>query len=392
MAFRQSKVRQCCRSVICLLSLVVAIMLIGSPLARAELVRGLYEGHATIQSQSASERKSAAQTLLAEVLVKVSGQSTVLANALIKQSLRKADIYIQEYSYSANTVNIIFSQTAVEDLLRQAGMPLWSTNRPSLLIWLMVEEEQGGRYLVNDSDRTGVYDELTQAAQNRGLPLIVPLFDLEDQTEVSEDDVWDLNQSVVQKTARRYNADAVLLGRINRGSSGLWKSTWILLQGEAITYEDTAGSLSNAVAHGMNYIADSIVQHYAIAPTQKGGANDLVLLQVDGIDSFAKYAALNNYLGKLAPVRNFTIVELQGEKVFLTLKTEGQIEQLREAIALDKKFTPLAEETIAPETLPAEDSTAETLPTENGAATATTTLPPSVQHLSQQHLHYAWTK
>ncbi|MQK16791.1 DUF2066 domain-containing protein, partial [Escherichia coli] len=65
-----------------------------------------------------------------------------------------------------------------ENKLRQAGLPLWGANRPSILAWWLNSGVEGAN-LVGDGQEAST--PLRLAAQHRGLPLRLPLADLQEQ-------------------------------------------------------------------------------------------------------------------------------------------------------------------------------------------------------------------
>ncbi|MCE6983853.1 DUF2066 domain-containing protein, partial [Pseudomonas frederiksbergensis] len=67
---------------------------------------------------------------------------------------------------------------STERALRQAGLALWGNNRPSILGWWLNDSAEGSS-LVGDGQ--GSAEPLRRAAQHRGLPLRLPLADLQEQ-------------------------------------------------------------------------------------------------------------------------------------------------------------------------------------------------------------------
>ncbi len=377
---------------------------------RAEMVDGLYEGQAIVASQSTQERRETARALLAQVVVKVSGSYAALEHDTVRHALTKAHRYIQQYSYSSKTIEasetvekieqptgesvqshssgtleILNEQNTIEQaptktvyelsikfipgmvygLLREAGLPIWPNNRPSVLVWLVVESESGERYFVNDADQSGVYDKLVQAADNRGLPLVTPLLDLQDQMEIDEDDVWGLYHNMIRGASSRYQVDVVLVGRLKQRASGSWHGTWMMLDDDTMVYEGTTDNVDGAMAFAIDRIADGFAKLYAIVPSADGDST--VLMQVDNITNFVDYVGVTSYLGRLAPVRDYVVMAAVGETLFIKLKTEGYFQQLQEAIALDRKFSPV------PLTVMAE-------------------LPPSVTQVWSHRMRYRWIR
>jgi hypothetical protein len=73
-----------------------------------------------------------------------------------------------------------------------------------------------------------------------------------------------------------------------------------------------------------------------------GGAASVVL-RVTGIESFDDYAALLNYLSRLAVIKGVSPVQVTNDEVTLQLKMQGSAEQLVQQFAVEKRLTPTAD-------------------------------------------------
>jgi len=65
-----------------------------------------------------------------------------------------------------------FDSRAVDGLLREAALPTWGRVRPSLLVWLAVEDA-AGRTLVGADDDRELVASLGRGAGQRGVPLVI---------------------------------------------------------------------------------------------------------------------------------------------------------------------------------------------------------------------------
>ena len=175
--------------------------------AHAVTVSDLYVADVYVTAESDSQRLSGARAGLLQVLVRVSGSQSVVDSPEIRAALRSPTRYYYQYSYRATDrtfqvgdeilpgriLRLSFEPNAVAGLLRDAGYAVWGSNRPSVLLWVAVQDENG-RSIVSeiDGDSSGAdikqaFDELAKA---RGLPILYPLLDLEDTSRVSEAEVW----------------------------------------------------------------------------------------------------------------------------------------------------------------------------------------------------------
>ncbi|MFB6261467.1 MAG: DUF2066 domain-containing protein, partial [Thiohalorhabdaceae bacterium] len=81
-----------------------------------------------------------------------------------------------------------FDAEGVREGLWQAGWPVWGALRPGLLVWV-AQRDGGGLELVGPDSSPEVFDALRQAAQQRGLPLVLPLMDGTDRRNLDGRDL-----------------------------------------------------------------------------------------------------------------------------------------------------------------------------------------------------------
>jgi hypothetical protein len=73
--------------------------------------------------------------------------------------------------------------------MRDAGITLWTANRPTILAWVVLSEEGRRGFLTPDTDPLSV-QTLNDAFRRRGVPLQLPLYDLEDAAAISPGEAW----------------------------------------------------------------------------------------------------------------------------------------------------------------------------------------------------------
>src|SRR5918995_6092494 len=125
------------------LALLPALLVVAS--ARAVTVPNLYE---TAQPVDGS-RDAAFVEALKTVLVRVSGQRDAPARVGEISDPRK---YAQRFGFTAgNVLEVGFDAASVDQLLSNAGLPIWGRERPATVVMFGVEEVGAWRWLAADT-------------------------------------------------------------------------------------------------------------------------------------------------------------------------------------------------------------------------------------------------
>jgi hypothetical protein len=302
----------------------------------------MYTAVVPVTEQSNSELRRGAGLALREVLVRVAGHGDVVRSAALRDVFDDASRYLDQYRYERNPsaepgaapllLQLRFSPNGLTRLLRGAGLPVWSGNRPALQLWLVADDggNQGGRRQIVD-ERSPLAATLRAQAQRRGLALNFPA----DTRALATDEVWQMDTIRTRAAALARPGEVVVLGRIALPPAPACGGVWAVAGGTQPALPVEGGTLDACLAAGIDRIADTLAQQYAPAPT--GGSGE-VLLRVSGIDSFNSYAALLVYLKQVGAIKAANPVQVQGDNVLLRLQLEGGQEQLARQLVLDNRL------------------------------------------------------
>ena len=322
------------------------LALIPAGTALADVVADLYTATVPVADQGAQALASASREAMAQVLVKVSGTKDVLQSPPVAAALRGARDHVQQYAYVRGTppaaplsLRFEFGGPYITDLVKQSGAPLWTANRPVVLAWVVVEDEQG-RHFINQDSAPAEAQWLVDEFSRRGVPVQLPVFDLTDTAAVNTADVWALDADTVLRASARYNVQDVVVGRLSLSSSGQAQGEWSYLrQNERINRSVTVPDLQTFLRNGVNIIATDMASRYAIAPT--GGVEGGVILSITGITNYVDYAAIVNWLEKLELVEYANVEQVQGERVDFRLQANADASQLAAIIDLNDRLIAL---------------------------------------------------
>ena len=322
------------------------------PVAQASEIEGLYQAKVPVISQTRDERLDVYSAALAQVVIKLSGDLSVPALPELSGFMKRANTLVQQFHYQElppgsealieegykRLLVVSFDGDAVSQALIESNVPLWGRTRPEVLLWLAIEDREA-RYLLASNASVELESQLNDLAYQRGLPLILPLVDLEDQMQLEFADVWgDFRQTILQ-VSERYGVDAVLVGRMSRNQRGEWRNRWSLHYSEDIPipsefWQGESNTQAEALAFGVNGVTDLIAQRYAQILT--AGAADSVMLKVQAVNDLAGYARAMKYLESLDIVSGVEVVKVMADEVMFKLAIRGDSYGLEKAITLGK--------------------------------------------------------
>lgn len=176
-----------------------------------------------VSDQSQRTQNSALKSALNEVMVKLSGNKSVLENAGVKAALRTPQAYLRSYRFeykNGQTLYVAeFDKTKLTDLLKRERLALWGERRPETLVWLATETSEGERLIMDEGHHTAASQRLADTANERGVPLLFPLMDLTDNENISIYDVWGRFVNTLTRASERYAVDNIIGARIYKNTS-----------------------------------------------------------------------------------------------------------------------------------------------------------------------------
>lgn len=340
------------------LTLLVLLLVVAQKLDAVTL-ENLYQAEVLSESQSDAQRRIDASEGLSQVLTRVSGRSDILQNPVIVAALKTPEQYYSEFSYARveagndeaaalpqpgldplpaetprQVMRIRFAPSLIAKILREADLPVWGSNRPSVLSWMAIDDESG-RQVLGEANPSLFAKTLNQAARARGVPLLLPLWDLEDSRGVSSSEIWGRFLGRIEAASKRYSPDKILVFRAESEFSNQWRGDWSLGEGgqwrSGTVYGESQAQLATAL---VGVLARVLSEQYAVTSTRSE-----VRLTVEGITEIQDYAEVSRYLEGLTQVMSVQPVRILTDMVEFKLRSEGEVQQIIDVIALDRKLT-----------------------------------------------------
>jgi len=358
--------------------LFVVLVLLCLPVS-ATTVKNLYEVSVPVFTQSDNERKEAVSQAFAELLIRVTGRRNIALQSGVKELIKTAPRYMRSFRYEqieekpepeaepdlqedlvvdaenqesgqlidplANQTKaekpkpnqylvVSFDKQAVKNVLWKNKLPVWGETRPSTLLWIAVQDAEQ-RNLIDVSEPGPMLDYLSKLAIKRGLPLVYPLLDLEDQMNLNVTDVWGGFKDHINNASARYQTEAVVSARLSLNSSGIWQSRWSLYQGnDESSWQINAVDLESAVVYGLDNIADKLAERYAHVSISSD--ENATLIYISDVNNLSDYEKINDYLSSLSAIKNIELRQVQANELVYRLELRSNKKVLKQAISLGK--------------------------------------------------------
>ncbi|MDA8645913.1 DUF2066 domain-containing protein [Porticoccaceae bacterium] len=327
--------------------LLVILVVVGA-VSDADEVENLYQSVVAVDDQSAESREQGIKTALEKVLIKLSGNQEMVLSALATSSTVDAAAYVDALSFqdlptSKNDLvgnrlglSVEFSRSAVDQLIRSLQLPVLPANRPVFLFWIVKDDTSlGRRYLGQEVDDVESFsDQMLASLDNlmveRGIPYVLPTFDLEDQLVLPVDTTWNLNRQKIEFASRRYKADGWVALRFYSDSAGDVRGTWMYqTQGSPASVDFSATADVDWFTGEIHQLIDRLASSFSYLPQ---AVENLILVEVSGVNSLDNYRQLFQQIEKLEVVNSVDLFSVRGRDISLAVSAEGGVELLYQAM------------------------------------------------------------
>ena len=293
--------------------------------AQAENVSGLYQVREPVTGQGPEARTAATAKALDTLVLRLTGDAKAAQSPALAALRKDPQQIINQVGSEAGppeSVLVEFDPGSTERALRTAGLALWGSNRPSILGWWLNDSVDGSS-LVGDGQASA--QPLRRAAQHRGLPLRLPLADLQEQLVANAKQIEGSDPAPLREASERYGADALLAVHAQE-ADGKWQGKWQLWLGDQREQGTAEGADPAALADAvMLAVSSRLAPRYVARP----GASSQMQVQVQGM-SLQRYAELARVLEPYGPRLKMV------EGTTLTYGVTGNREQLRAQLGLAK--------------------------------------------------------
>lgn len=279
---------------------------------------------------------------LGQLLPRVTGRLDAALEPALADLLQNAEDYVEQIgALDRETLLVTFDARAIEEALIARDQPIWGPERPLTLLWLAIDTGQGERGILAAGEamtdispeflelQANFRDQLSSVAEERGLPLSLPLMDLQDMSALSYIDIVGGFTDQLSKASIRYGADAVLTGLARVTRSGVNVQWTLLKDGGRFALGGTL------MRDGLNRLADL----YAAEFSTFGGVRT-TLITVLGIETLEDYGRVMRYLESLSLLEAVGVEEFVDGALSIRVYARGGRTVLERVLALGNILTP----------------------------------------------------
>lgn len=330
--------------------LTLLVFLLIPSIASAVEISNIYQVDIEVREQSKKARWQASLEGLKLVLVRRSGNRRILDSKKASEAYKKVTSYLQKFEYSRNAelendnkyvISLYFEPRLIDDLIKAANQPLWDVNRPVSILWLAQEEiDQNSslyrRIIIENDNELFVNELINKNSRRRGVPIILPLMDLDDALLVSQSDVWGRFPEAIVEASNRYSVDSIIVGKVfQRG--GLWFGQFSYFnQAKNISFEHQSDGVEEIYKQMFDSLAEVLCDQYCVTQTLSQGQE--LLIEIKNITNFKTFQKVKNYLSELSAVRQVDVLNINQDKLVLRLSLLSNEKTVVDSLRLNRRL------------------------------------------------------
>lgn len=332
---------------LCGLITVVLCALMASVSPSAVEVRDLYEAEVPVSDKSEASREAGLGDALLRVITKVTGVRSARSDPGVARAVESPGRFVQQFRYRQAEPSgggeasvpeqrwrlwARFDARVVDGLVRDAGLRVWGRVRPAVMVWVAVEQS-GTRRILGGEEAPELAGIIRDSARRRGVPLVLPLLDLEDQGRLRASDVWGGFRDRIQQASGRYQSNVIFTGRVYRLLPTLWEGRFRLIAGDTVEdWSNQSDILELLLADAVNAMADRLASRFA-GPAGIAAAYGFGVV-VSGVRNVGDYARTLEYLSMLEQIMDVSVTRVNADEVRFFVETRGGQEALLDVVAL----------------------------------------------------------
>jgi len=281
-----------------------------SPLVLAVPVADLYQVREPLAADTDAEQGIALSAAFDTLLLRLTPGPRTAGDPALSALRQNPRPLIVRYNKREAALNVEFDPRSTLRTLREQGLPLWTGERPLLLLWWREKLHKKNSVMLLGDAQPGS-EVLVQASRHRALPVLLPLADLPEQLLVPEQDfaAW-------QQATARYRSDGLLEVDVT-GDGRQLEASWRLHLGEEEESGTARGKDRESLADMLLLeVSQRLAKRFAVAPPTEGQE---LTLEIRG-------ANLNRYAELVRAFEPFSarLLQMDGDKLLWQLNAPAE--------------------------------------------------------------------
>lgn len=330
----------------CRLLLIIICLFCG--VCSAEASTGLSSATVIVSDRSDAVRHKAFEQAFARVMVRMSGNPTIMTIPQVQNSLADIKQFVVSYSYQVKNLDsvqsrvlvlqVVFDSVAIKHLLQSTGQVYWRGVRPTTLV--LVKCADGEHEVVLSSEETkSILQHFRRAAHQVGLDVLFPTMDLSDQMNLTDKGMLHIGARQIRQLMQRYQVKSILVVHWNHTNTSLMQMDWSLwLLSQHYQWQSSAPDRLQAIQFGMNHLLELLARQYAVINTPKL-QND-VLVRINDVQGLQDYLQVVDDLRSLPSVNRVAVKDMASNALLLQLSVSGGVHVLIKALRTEPALVP----------------------------------------------------
>ncbi|MDA7797167.1 DUF2066 domain-containing protein [Gammaproteobacteria bacterium] len=221
-----------------------------------------------------------------------------------------------------------FNRATLIPELRKIGIPLIGYSRPVILFLIKIDTGEIKPFYLDVNKPSNELQKnlqltLQDLAEERGVYLELPAFDLEDQNFLQQTDILFSPSEYIQQ---KFYSDSVLSIEISRVGINQWLLGGDLPSSDLLRDDQ----IINAVKNKLHLFLDTFISVEPLAP---GASGDEILLSINGLKSFQDLESVEAELSKIFAIKSKAFYLFDRSKIVYTTQlfqtTQSLLMELR---------------------------------------------------------------
>lgn len=311
--------------------------------ARAESIDWLYEVRVPVETRTQADAEQALGHAFDVLLMRLTGSTSITNSRLITSNEGNPSTHLNHYEFetgvdeAGNSIDVVvvyFIRDSVETFLREHRLPLWPADRPTILLWMAIQDQQEFHYIGNDSAAGFKVDK---RAQERGVEIMLPILDVDELAILTPASISGKFWFDIHELSQRYSPNLIVAVHCERNIVENFRATFTIWYGDdehtsSLPLHENDSIEQQIVDYVVDYLAD---QHTIYREEEK-----VFRIQISNVATVQIYADILQTVDSFDFVDRSEVVAYERNSLLLDLYTPTSEELLVRLISNYEQLEP----------------------------------------------------